>query len=123
MLNIVSPSRYKLNRKHINEFVTGLFTKYDINQDRVVNIVYVGKRKMKEIASTYKHEDVALPVLAFPYVEESKADNNHTFGEIILCYPQVILLAAERSKKVDDMMNQLIEHGLRNIIVNASTPL
>jgi len=36
-------------------------------------------------------------------------------GEVVICYPQAVLLAAERDKKVEVMMKQLIEHGIKNI--------
>lgn len=81
----------------------------------MVNIAFVGKRKMREIANTYKHEDVALPVLAFPYKQEN-VDNERLLGELVLCYPEVVLLAAERGKSLDVMMDQLIEHGLKNLL-------
>ena len=37
-------------------------------------------------------------------------------GEIFLCYPQVILLATERSKRSNEMINRMVEHGLKNIL-------
>lgn len=70
---------------------------------------------MKQIAKTYKQENVALPVLAFPYKQGEQADGERIIGEVVICYPQAILLAAERTKTVDTMMKQLIEHGIRNI--------
>jgi ssRNA-specific RNase YbeY (16S rRNA maturation enzyme) len=88
---------------------------YDIPNKAVLNIVFIGRRKMREIANTYKHEDVALPVLAFPYKGEQIGEEE-LFGEVVLCYPQVVLLAAEREKKLDDMMEQLLDHGIKNLL-------
>jgi len=81
--------------------------------DHHLNIAFVGKIKMRQIASTYKHEDVALPVLAFPYFENQ--DGEPFMGEIVICYPQAVLLAAERNKTVDDMLSWLLEHALKNL--------
>ncbi len=92
-----------------------LMVKKQISTRQVLNVVFVGTRKMKEIARTYKNEDVALPVLAFPY-KEFDYDGEQFLGEIVLCYPQVVLLAAERGKRVDFVLDQLVEHGLNNII-------
>jgi probable rRNA maturation factor len=89
--------------------------KNGVLEDSVINVAFVGKRKMKDVSSTYKHEDVALPVLAFPYKGET-VENEKLLGEIVLCYPQVVLLAAERGKKLDDMVHQLVEHGLKNLL-------
>lgn len=104
MINIISSSRYKISRKKIKEA---------ISVDENINIVFIGKNKMKSIANKYKRENIALPVLSFSY--KDKADDIPT-GEIFICYPQAVLLAAEREKRVDDMIISLIKHGIENII-------
>lgn len=114
MINIVGSSRYKVNRKALKDHLESLFTQVNIDAQSVVNLVFVGKRKMREIALTYKNEDVALPVLAFPYNETINPDN--LLGEIFICYPQSVLLAAERNKKVEDTIKQLIDHAFKNLL-------
>lgn len=84
-------------------------------QNQTLNIVFVGKNKMKTISKKYKKEPVALPVLSFPYKEN--VEDTNLLGEVILCYPQIVLLAAERNKKVDDMVAHLIEHGIKNLCI------
>ncbi len=114
MITIISPSRYKVGKKKLQIDVQKILDKNGVSEKADLNVVFVGKRKMRQIASTYKHEDVALPVLAFPYNDTSEGQS--LFGEIILCYPQIILLAAEREKKVDETILNLIEHGVHNLI-------
>ena len=114
MINIFSSSRYKVDKKLIQEFAQTVLDRYHATNLVAVNIVFVGKRKMKDIARTYKNEDVALPVLSFPYQNDQKNTEN-VIGEVLICYPQAVLLAAEREKKVTDMMKQLIEHGIQNL--------
>lgn len=121
MVNIIGSSRYKTNKKELRNFVGSLYERFTIDPQMTLNVVFIGKRKMREIAKEYKHEDVALPVLAFPY--DSTESEEKLLGEIMICYPQAVLLAAERNKKVETMMEQLIEHGLRNIVTNSSTAL
>lgn len=114
MVNLIGSSRYKVNRKTLKEYIESLFGPANVDPQAVVNVVFVGRRKMKEIAATYKNEDVALPVLAFPYKDNVNPEN--LFGEIIICYPQAVLLAAERNKKVDDMIRLLIDHAFKNLL-------
>lgn len=114
MINVVGSSRYKVNRKALKDHLESLFQQVNIDAQSVVNLVFVGKRKMRDIALTYKNEDVALPVLAFPYKETANPDN--LLGEIFICYPQAVLLAAERNKKVEDTIKQLIDHAFKNLL-------
>lgn len=114
MIRIVTTSRYKLNRKNLKTSAENLLLGKGVNPNHLVNIVFIGKKKMKEISATYKKENIALPVLAFPYKEE--VDNRKLLGEIFICYPQAVLLAAQKSKKVDVTILQLIEHGIDNLL-------
>lgn len=115
MINLVSSSRYTIDRKKIRKLTYEYLIQKGIGEEYVLNLVFVGKNKMKVITKKYKDENQALPVLSFPYVNESSEDGK-LLGEIVICYPLTILLAAERSKKVDDMMIFLIKHGIDNLL-------
>lgn len=115
MINVVTSSRYTTDRKKIRQLVSEYLNQKGIGNEYILNIVFVGKNKMKTITAKYKHEDQALPVLSFPYKNE-KSEDGRLLGEVIVCYPLALLLAAERSKKVDDMMIYLIKHGIDNLL-------
>jgi rRNA maturation RNase YbeY len=115
MINIVTSSRYKIDRPHLQKEIQIILDKYELPYEITLNVVFVGKRKMREIANTYKHEDVALPVLSFSYKDQME-HNDNLLGEVILCYPQAVLLAAEKGKRVEVMFVQLIDHGIDNIM-------
>jgi len=115
MINIVTSSRYKINRQKIKLFVNEILEKKRVNPDISLNVVFVGKNKMKVFTQKYKGETETLPVLSFPY-NEKVGDEETLLGEVILCYPLVILLAAERNKRVDEMINELIKHGIENLL-------
>ncbi|OGK23792.1 hypothetical protein A2954_03085 [Candidatus Roizmanbacteria bacterium RIFCSPLOWO2_01_FULL_37_12] len=117
MLNIISSSRYKINRKLIKKTLNEVFTGYNLPDNAIINLVFIGKKKMRDIAVKYKQENVALPVLSFAFDSRDKETHSESpYGEIFICYPQAVLLAAERQKKVDDMLTNLIKHGLDNIL-------
>ena len=62
MINIFSSSRYRINRKKIKD-------SFKI-ENYTINISFVGKNKMRNLAKNYKKEDLPLPVLSFPYQGE-----------------------------------------------------
>lgn len=115
MINIYSSSRYKVLKPKISKFAQSVLDSYHVDKSSVLNIAFVGKRKMKSIALKYKNEDVALPVLSFPYVNDPENSEDNVIGEVVVCYPQAVLLAAERDKKVEAILQSLIEHGIQNI--------
>lgn len=115
MIRIITSSRYLINRKAIRELAQKTMSEFQVDSSLSLHIVFIGKNKMRSIASTYKHEDVALPVLAFPYRTDDSMDEP-LLGEIFLCYPQIVLLAAERNKRLDPMIEELIIHGIKNLL-------
>lgn len=117
MVNFILPSRYKIDRKKIRDAVSKILEQKGYSTETILNVIFVGKNKMKTIAAKYKHENVALPVLSFSYQNDSAPINSEKLmGEIFICYPQSVLLASQRNKKVDQTIADLIKHGIENII-------
>ena len=119
MITIIAPSRYKIHKKQIEDLVADTLTKSRWGENIDLNIVFVERRKMKQLANTYKHEDVALPVLSFPYHNDTHVVMTvepGVMGEVIVCFPQAVLLAAEKDKTLNSMLHDLIIHGVNNII-------
>lgn len=114
MINIVSSSRYKINRKFLNKKAKELLLQRGISDNNEVNVVFVGKIKMKELVLKYKNENETLPIITFTYNEQQ--GDKKMLGEIVICYPMCVLLAAERNKRVDDMILNLIDHGIKNLL-------
>ncbi len=115
MIHIITSSRYLIDRKRIKSCVEKTTTELHIDPTLSITLIFVGKTKMRRIASVYKHEDVALPVLAFPYRTDTDMEEP-LLGEIFLCYPQIVLLAAERNKRLDSLIDELIIHGMKNLL-------
>lgn len=118
MINIFVNPRYKLDKKSVSAKTADILAAHHVGSEKTVNIAFIGKRKMKQIALEYKNEDVALPVLTFSYKKEPLHEQfeENTFGEIVICYPQAVLLAAEKNKTVEHTIVALIEHGVQNLL-------
>jgi len=115
MINLVCSSRYCINRSILKSKTQDLLSKADVSPERILNLVFVGKTKMKSLALLYKRENIALPVLTFSYKNDD-LDGEKLLGEVIICYPQGVLLAAERNRKVDETLLSLIKHGIENLL-------
>ena len=115
MINLVSSFRYKINRKFIKAQTKEILSALGVSPLMTLNLVFVGKNKMRSLATSYKNEDVALPVLSFPYKGELLGEDS-LLGEVFICYPQAVLLAAERNKKVEETILSLIKHGIENLL-------
>lgn len=115
MINIISSSRYRINRKKLKTKAEAVLNDLGVVEQGTLNIIFVGKNKMRTVANTYKKEDVALPVLSFAYKQEV-IEEEPLMGEIFICYPQTVLLAAERNRKVEETILSLMKHGIENLL-------
>ncbi len=141
MIHIVDSARFRIDRIFVKQTAQAYLEKIGVDKKADLNIIFVGKRKMIYIATVYKREPEALPVLSFSYITTKKimkqaieidgdsiqhteltatlptiVHDDNLLGEIFICYPQAVLLAAERNKKVDDTLKSLIEHGINNLV-------
>ncbi len=114
MVKIVSTSRFKFDKTAVVQRAEDYLKKLDVHEKFFITIVFVGKRKMQTYSKTYKKEDVALPVLSFFYGKDGGTDG--PYAEIVICYPQAVLLAAQRNKAVDPQIISLVEHGIKNLV-------
>lgn len=112
MVNVVCSSRYKINRPEIKLTSSQLLKQLGVASHYVLNLIFIGRNKMKTIAARYDKGPTVLPVLSFAYDREK----DDLLGEIFICYPQAVLLAAERNKKVETIIEQLIKHGVENLL-------
>jgi len=125
MINFFSRSNYKFSRKIVAEKISSYLKECGFAETYFLNVIFVGRRKMKEIAKKYKKEDLALPILSFSYLSNnaetyhdmSLATDEKLIGEIFICYPQAVLLAAKREREVDTIIIELIKHGIENILL------
>lgn len=115
MIAIVASSRYKIDRKKVKSSVAEWMNKLNIYQADF-NVILVGKNKMRSLTDKYKKDDVLHPVLSFDLRNHGEIQRENVTGEVFICYPQAILLASERNKRVDDTIIELIEHGISSIM-------
>jgi len=114
IINTITSSRYKIERIKIKNKIEEIINEKSGINFSSLNIVFIGKRKMKILSEKYKNENAILPVLTFYYQEKD-------IGEIFICYPQMILLAAERNKTISYILNFLLNHAINNLIKQKSS--
>lgn len=120
---IKTDSHYKVDRKRIRKLIDNFLTEKKVTGEAEVSVSIVGDRQMKALNKKYRNIDATTDVLAFSLIDsktQSKfidpPDNILRLGDIIISYPQVIEEASESQKLVDDQIDALIIHGLKNLL-------
>jgi rRNA maturation RNase YbeY len=117
MLNIYfsSDSRYKVDRKFVVEYLQKIWKHKELPSG-ILSVIFVGSRKARELAKKYINDDHEHPVLTFPLVTHERHFDDHLegtlLGEIVICYPQVTLFAAEHDKEINKVIAQFLDHAV-----------
>ncbi len=89
-----------------------------------VSVAVVGKRKMKMLGREFLKDDQNHEVLSFPYEDLASnqggfinfPDNVLRLGDIVLCWPEVVLLASGEDVMVDAEIYKLTSHATEHLL-------
>ena len=112
---ISSESRYPISRPKIKEKVRQILESMGMEEVEV-SVMIVGDRKIRELNRQFRQVDEVTDVLSFPLEEPRGQDGILRLGDIVISYPQARKWALERNKLVDQVVLELIEHGLRHLL-------
>ncbi|MDO8486891.1 MAG: rRNA maturation RNase YbeY [Candidatus Curtissbacteria bacterium] len=128
---ISTDPRYPVNRKVLRKAVLEVFEKEKIvDIDAEVSVSVVGRRKMKALTDKYLKDSRNHEVLSFPIEDPStrsvRSGQEHGFagapdevlrlGDVVLCWPEVLLCAAKDDVMVDAEVLKLTAHGVEHLL-------
>ncbi len=123
---ITSESRFPVDRDKVRQAVEEFLSRQKIKNEVEVSISVVGDRKMKNLNRQYRKLDHTTPVLTFSLEDQANEKQTTTLfitppdkvlylGDIVISYPQTVLMATQENKLVDQKMGELVQHGLGNL--------
>lgn len=120
---IKTDSHYTVDRKRVRRTIAEFLSEKRVSGDVEVSVSIVGDRMMKALNKKYRQLDETTDVLSFPQDDDSKGhpfieppDGILRLGDIVLSYPQIVFAASEENKMVDDVIDELIVHGLQHLM-------
>ncbi len=113
---ISSQSIYKFDRERMRRAVERTVAAAGIGGEVTVSLAVVGNRKMRELHKKYMETDETTDVLSFPLEERRDPEGVLWLGDIVVCYPVVMVQAGENNRLVDEEMEFLVEHGTKHLL-------
>jgi len=107
--------RYPINLKGVRRKIIEILGDFGKKEKLEISLVFVGKRKAKELNENYRKMDYIPEVLAFP-MNEVGPDGVIRLGDLVICFPLAREVAIKREKLVDQVIFELLEHGIANIV-------
>lgn len=111
------PSRYKIDKKSLNQALLKTLASQKVPGPVEIEVVVVGRRKMGRLHQKYLHTHEASDVLSFPLeFDQSIPDGITRLGSIVVCYPVAVQTASCFSRSVDAEIAGLVRHGCLHLL-------
>lgn len=85
-------------------------------EDVELSLLVVGARKGRFLNFKYRRSNEAALVLSFPLEESRGPDGILRLGDVVVCYPLVRQKAVREKRMVDEVMWEVVEHGLKQLV-------
>jgi probable rRNA maturation factor len=128
MVNIFikTDSHYRIDRNRVREIIEKYLKERRVRSSTEVSLSIVGDRMMRKLNKKYRQLDETTDVLSFPLTAEGKSsvafvdppDDVLRLGDIVISYPQAVEEAREENKLVDNVIDELIIHGMGHLLGN-----
>ncbi len=125
-VDISADSKFPVDRASIRARIAEVLGLYRVRGDMYVSVMIVGDRKMRWINKEYRNKDYATDVLSFPTEDPSQkmeevgfkqeGEDYSVLGDIVVSYPQAVKIAAEKGKRLDEVVGNLVEHGMLHLL-------
>lgn len=111
-IDVSADPRYKIDRRFIRTFLKEGWEKRSLPAG-TVSVAFVGSRKARELAKKYLHDDTAHPVITVPHGKGTPfPGSDNMVGEIVICFSQVVIFAAEQDKEINTVISQFLDHAM-----------
>lgn len=112
---ISSGSRYPINRRNIAKTVLEFLKEIGLDETEI-SIVFVGRRKIRELNNKWRNLDEETTVLTFGLEEPRDNEEILRIGDIVISYPAARDLAQDENLLVQQAIDKLLVHGLNNLL-------
>ena len=107
--------RYPLDLKKIRQKAKEILASFGLSDKVELSLYFIGTRKAKELNQTYRKMDYIPEVLSFS-MNEKGPDGVLRLGDLVICFPKARDLAMKRNRMVEEIIAELLEHGIKNLV-------
>ena len=88
---------------------------YD-EKDVELSIIFVGRKKAKDLNIKYRQKSYIPQVLGFPMSKEKDVDGMIRLGDIVICTQKLKYESIFLKKDIDKVLEEWMVHGVENLV-------
>lgn len=113
---IKHPENWGLNLRLVEDLMGKALKKRNLTEVEV-SLVFVGRKKAKDLNIKYRGKTYIPQVLGFPMDKEVGSDGLIHLGDIVVCTQKLKYEARFQKKKVNQILRDWLLHGVDNLLM------
>lgn len=81
-----------------------------------LSVIFVGRKKAKELNIKYRNKDYIPQVLGFPMSRETDSDGMIRLGDVVICTQKLKYEVIFQKKSFNEVLKEWMEHGVENLL-------
>ncbi len=118
MKNVVlikHPRNWGLDEEMVRDSAISALKKKKM-QSVELSVVFVGRKKAKELNINYRNKDYIPQVLGFPMTREADDDGMIRLGDVVICTQKLKYETVFQNKSLKDVLDEWMIHGVENLL-------
>jgi len=119
MKNIVlikHSSNWGLNEVDVLESSFNALKFYGYDKDVELSVLFVGRKKARDLNIKYRNKDYYPQVLGFPMSREKDGDGVIRLGDVVICTQKLKYEAIFQKKTIKNILDEWMLHGVENLL-------
>lgn len=114
---IKHPVNWGLDDLTVEKYSRELLKEFRFDENTELSVVFVGRKKAKNLNQKYRKKDYVPQVLGFPMDIEKESDGYRHLGDIVICSPKLKYEAVFQKKNKNEILRDWLKHGLENLMI------
>jgi rRNA maturation RNase YbeY len=113
---IKHPKNWGLSEKLVLDLAETALNHFGYKEGVELSIVFVGRKKAKELNQHYRQKDYIPQVLGFPMSKTADADGWIRLGDIVICTQKLKYEEKFLGKSEKEVLGEWLIHGVDNLV-------
>ena len=105
-----------LNEKEVVEKAKEALRYFNLNENVELSVVFVGRKKAKELNIKYRQQNYTPQVLGFPMSKDRDGDGYRRLGDVVICNAKLKYEVDFLDKRRSEILSQWLIHGVENLL-------
>ncbi|MFA5026163.1 MAG: rRNA maturation RNase YbeY [Candidatus Shapirobacteria bacterium] len=113
---IKHPKNWGLDETEVLDKTKKALIFFSLGENVELSVIFVGRKKAKELNMKYRKKDYIPQVLGFPMSREKDADGYIRLGDVVICTEKLKYEEKFLKKNRGEILTEWMKHGVENLL-------